>query len=67
MVACVLAHDMDDDVKVVEDYPGRFQGAIGCAGANSWFELEALGDFINDGAQVRFAGTGANDEIIRDG
>jgi hypothetical protein len=62
--ADVAAHDVDDDIEVIEDDPGGVDGAIRAAGGQLVIFFEVLLDFVDDGAEVRLARAGANDEVI---
>jgi hypothetical protein len=64
--ANVFAHDMNDHVEVIEDNPIGIDAAVGAARADVLVFFEMFLDFVNDGAQVGFAGAGANHEIIGD-
>jgi hypothetical protein len=64
--AHVAAHDVDDHVEIIQDHPGGVDGAVGSARALVVLFFEILLDFIDNGAEVRLAGAGADNEVISD-
>ena len=58
---------MYDDVEVVEHDPGGLECTVDGFGAEMLVLAEFVGDFIDDGAKVRFASAGGDDEIIGHG
>src|SRR5439155_19159022 len=65
MLADIGPHHVHDDVEKIQHHPGGLKGAIHRARPNRVFCAEFIGDFIDDGTQVRFARASADDEIIR--
>jgi len=61
----VGAHDVNDDVEKVQHLPGGADVAIDGAGAQIVVGAEFVGDFVDDGADVRLAGSREDDEVIR--
>lgn len=60
----VLAHDVDNHVKVIEDYPGGLKRSVHSPRANPVFLPQTIVDFFHDGPQVRFADARGDHEII---
>lgn len=67
MLSGFVAHDVDDDVEVVEDDPVSGGGTVAGVGAEAELELEFLDEVIDEGAEVGLAGCGGEDEEVGDG
>jgi len=63
----VGAHDVDDDIEEVEDDPIGLECAVDGARPDVMLDAETIADFLDDGAQVRLAGAGSEDEEVGDG
>src|SRR5258706_5618866 len=61
----IRAHDMDDDIKKIQNDPGGVQFSIHCSGADIMLIPEFVQDFIHNGAKVRIARAGGDYEVIR--
>jgi hypothetical protein len=65
-LAHIGPHDVNDDVEEIEHDPAVLDGSIHGPGGDLVIFPEAIGDFLRDGAQMRFAGAGRDHEIIGD-
>src|SRR5437588_12292583 len=63
-LAHVRAHDMDDDVEIIENDPRCIYRSVGPAGSEIVIRFELVGDLLEYGAKVRLARAGADDEIV---
>jgi len=59
-----VVHHVDEDVEIIEHDPRGHPGALGGEGTDALILLQTLGDLIDDGTQMRFVGTGNDDEVV---
>ena len=58
--------DVDHDIEIVDHNPAGRECPVDGVGADIVFIPQFLGDFLQDGAEMRFAGSGHDDKIVSD-